>query len=139
LKQGDRLALLPFGLLLEYVIRKLQIDTRHTLEYKSMQGYADDINLMGRSLRSVEEISEALEMEGKEVGLKINKQKTKVLIQSKERRYPEREISIGTVKLEVASNFTYLGTRLTNKNEELKEIQRAGYRQPTELTSLSCH
>jgi hypothetical protein len=70
LKQGDRLAPLLFSLLLEYVIRKLQIDTRHTLEYKSMQGYADDINLVGRSLRSVEEISEAREMEGKKSVLK---------------------------------------------------------------------
>jgi hypothetical protein len=52
---------------------------------------------------------------------KINEQKTKVLIH-KERRYPEWEISIGNVKLEVASNFTYLGTHLTNKNEELEEI-----------------
>jgi hypothetical protein len=33
-------------------------------------GYADDINFMGRSLRSVEEMFEALEMEGKEVALK---------------------------------------------------------------------
>jgi hypothetical protein len=55
-------------------------------------------------------------MEGKEVDLKINEQETKELIQSKERRYPELEISIGNVKLEVASNFTYLGTRLMNKN-----------------------
>jgi hypothetical protein len=53
----------------------------------------------------------------------VNEQKTKVLIQSKERRCTEREISIGNVKLEVVSNFTYLGTRLTNKNEELEEIQ----------------
>jgi hypothetical protein len=48
---------------------------------------------------------------------------TKVLIQSKERRYPEPEIGIGNVKLEAASNFTCLGTRLTNKNEELEETQ----------------
>jgi hypothetical protein len=62
-------------------------------------------------------------VEGKEVGLKINEQKTKVLTQSKERRYPEQDINIGNVKLEEASNFMYLGTRLTNKNEELEEIQ----------------
>jgi hypothetical protein len=101
----------------------LHIDTKHTLEYKYVQivGYAEDINFTRRSLRSAEEIFEALEMEGEEVGLKINK-KTKVLIQSKERRYPEW-ISIRNVKLEVASNFTYLGTRLMNKNEELEEIQ----------------
>jgi hypothetical protein len=99
----------------------LHVDTKHTLEYKYVQivGYAEDINFTGRSLRSAEEISEALE--GEEVGLKIN-EKTKVLIQSKERRYPER-ISIRNVKLETASNFTYLGTRLMNKNEELEEIQ----------------
>jgi hypothetical protein len=50
----------------------LQVGTRHTLEYKSVQiaGYSDDINLMGKCLRSVEEIFEALEMEGKVVGLK---------------------------------------------------------------------
>jgi sorting nexin-29 len=72
LKQGEGLAPFLFNLVLEYVIRKLQVDTIHTLEYKSAQivGYADDINFMGRSLRSVEEMFEALEMEGKEVGLK---------------------------------------------------------------------
>jgi hypothetical protein len=46
-------------------------------------------------------------MEGKEVGLKINEQKTKALIRSKkEDTYTEREINIGSVKLEVASNCT---------------------------------
>jgi hypothetical protein len=152
------------------------IISRHTLEYKSVQivGCADNINLMGRSLTSVEEILEALEMEGKEVGLKINEQETKVLIQSKERiypewrivsgmltwrwlitlptwvlisqatmkswknyreqetkvliqskerRYPEWEISIRNVNLEVANNFAYLGTHFTSNNEELEEIQ----------------
>jgi hypothetical protein len=83
LKQGDGLAPLLFSLVLEYVIRKLHIDTRHTLEYKSVQIVccADDINLMGRFLRSVEEIFETLEVEDKEAGLKIREQKTKVLIQ----------------------------------------------------------
>jgi hypothetical protein len=87
-----------------------------------------------KSVQIVEEVFEALEMEEKEVGLKINEQKTKVLIQSKERRCPEREISIGNVKLEVASNFTYLGTRLTNRNEELEDTQAAN-----RAYSLCCH
>jgi hypothetical protein len=66
LKQGDGLAPLLFNLILEYVTRKLQVDTKHTLQYKSVQtvGYAVDINLMDRSLRSAGEIFEALEMEG---------------------------------------------------------------------------
>jgi sorting nexin-29 len=36
LKQGNGLAPLLFNLALEYVIRKLQVDIRHTLEYKSV-------------------------------------------------------------------------------------------------------
>jgi hypothetical protein len=77
LKQGDWLAPLLFNLVLEYVIRKLWVDTRYTLEYKSVRivVYADDINLMWRSLRCVEVIFIALEMKGTEVGLKINEQK----------------------------------------------------------------
>jgi hypothetical protein len=77
LKQGNALAPLLFNLVLEYVIRKLWVDTRYTLEYKSVRivVYADDINFMWRSLRCVEVIFKALEMKGKEVGLKINEQK----------------------------------------------------------------
>jgi hypothetical protein len=72
LKQGNALAPLLFNLVLEYVIIKLQVDRRNTLEYKSVQivGYADHINLMGRSPRFVEEIFEALEMEKRKSVLK---------------------------------------------------------------------
>jgi hypothetical protein len=49
LKQGDGLAPLLFNLVLEYVIRKFQVDTRRTLEYKSVLivVYADDIDFIG--------------------------------------------------------------------------------------------
>jgi len=47
-------------------------DTRGTLEYKSVHkvGYADDINLIGRSLTEVKEVFEGLNKEEKKVGLK---------------------------------------------------------------------
>ena len=43
-------------------------------------GYADDVNIMGRSIQKVKEGIETLENAGKEVGLKINGDKTKLLI-----------------------------------------------------------
>ncbi|KAJ4433076.1 hypothetical protein ANN_15333, partial [Periplaneta americana] len=55
LKTRRRLAPLLFNLVLEHAIRKAQIDTHNTLEYKSTQavGYSDDINIMGRAQRPV--------------------------------------------------------------------------------------
>ena len=64
-------------MVLEYTIKKTQINTRSTLQYKSLHlvGYADDVNIMRRSIQRVKEGIEALENSGKEVGLKINREK----------------------------------------------------------------
>jgi hypothetical protein len=58
LKQGDGLAPLLFDIVLEYAIEKLSVDVNSSLIYKSGQivGYADDINIMGRSMQTVEKI-----------------------------------------------------------------------------------
>ncbi|KAJ4426844.1 hypothetical protein ANN_26643 [Periplaneta americana] len=122
LKQGAGLAPLLFNLALESAIRKLRVDTRGTLLYKTAQlvGYADDINLMGRTTRTVKEIFEDLNREGKEIGLKISEQKTKVMVQARRRKLvPEGS------KVEIVKEFKYLGIHLTNKNEEMAEIQTA--------------
>ena len=51
LKQGDGL----FNIALKYAIRQLSVDVNSSLMYKSGQiiGYADDINIMGRSTQTV--------------------------------------------------------------------------------------
>jgi hypothetical protein len=58
LKQGDGLAPLLFNIVLEYVIRQLPVDVNSSLIYKSGQivGYADDINIMGKPMQTVEKI-----------------------------------------------------------------------------------
>jgi hypothetical protein len=56
LKQGYRLATILFNISLEYIIRKVPIATNSTSFYKSPQlvGYADDINILGRSRAELE-------------------------------------------------------------------------------------
>jgi hypothetical protein len=51
LKQGDGLAPYLFNIALEYVIRQLSVQAKATIFYKSVQliGYADDINIVGRT------------------------------------------------------------------------------------------
>ncbi|KMQ89730.1 endonuclease-reverse transcriptase [Lasius niger] len=79
LKHGDGLAPILFNLALEYVIRKAQIDVGSTIMNKSVQltGYADDIDILGRSVCSIKEAFLNLEEAAKEIGLKVNAEKTK--------------------------------------------------------------
>jgi hypothetical protein len=58
LKQGDGLAPPLFNIALEYEIRQLSAQTKSTIFYKSVQliGYADDINIMGRTKRAISEV-----------------------------------------------------------------------------------
>lgn len=127
LKQGDGLAPMLFNLALEAVIRKTSIQRNYTLVNKSAQviGYADDINIVGRSVRAVKECYSEIKEAAKEVGLRINEEKTKVMLQARVNRPTlGNNLTIDEHKLEVVDHFAYLGSTVTNKNEELEEISR---------------
>jgi sorting nexin-29 len=70
---------------LEFILRRLSIDLEGTLEYKSTQilAYADDIAIISRSLSDATKIYNELATAAKEMGLDINRNKTKLLIQSR--------------------------------------------------------
>jgi hypothetical protein len=71
---GDGLALMPFNLVLDWVLRKTEVDLSSTLLYKSVQieGYADNLNIQGRS--------SAVVGAAKQIGLTINCEKTKAMV-----------------------------------------------------------
>jgi hypothetical protein len=48
-----------------------------------LTGYADYINIMGRMKRAISELYEELKERAKEVGLIINVEKTKAIVQSR--------------------------------------------------------
>jgi hypothetical protein len=49
-------------------------------------GYADDINIMGRTKRATSMVYKELKDRAKEVGLNINVEKTKAMVQSRRPR-----------------------------------------------------
>jgi hypothetical protein len=68
LKQGDGQVPNLFNIALENVIRQLSVQTKSTIFYKSVQliGYADDINIMGRTKRAILEACSELKVRAKE-------------------------------------------------------------------------
>jgi len=124
LKQGDGLAPNLFNTALEYVIRQLSVQTTSTIFHKSVQliGYADDINIMGRTKRAISEAYGELKERAKEVGLIINVEKTKAMVQSR-RLGKGRTLTIEDHKTEVVRRFKYLGTVINDVNDEMEEIR----------------
>jgi hypothetical protein len=48
--------------------------------------YADDVNVLGRIVRSMEKNTEALVVASKEVGLEVNADKTKYVVMSQDQK-----------------------------------------------------
>jgi hypothetical protein len=75
------LVCLLFTLALEIVVRKAGIQTNGTIFYKLVHllAYADDIDIIARSRKTLKEAFLSLERAAREMGLRINEEKTEVL------------------------------------------------------------
>ena len=78
LKQGDALSPFLFNFLLDYVIRRVQVNQdgfklngTHQLLF-----YADDVNILGGSEHTIKKNADTLVVASKETGLEVNGDKT---------------------------------------------------------------
>jgi len=87
LKQGDALSLLLFNFkALEYAIRRVQVnqDGLKLNGTHQLLVFADDVNILGRSVHTIKEKAEALIVASKEIGLEVNADKTKYMVMSRD-------------------------------------------------------
>jgi endonuclease/exonuclease/phosphatase family metal-dependent hydrolase len=129
LRQGDSLACLLFNIALEKVIREAEVETRNTIFVHSTQilAFADDIDLVSRSLPNLKENFIKLEKAAENMGLKINESKTKLMYISSVKSRHDRlgqNFTIGEYNFEVVEIFIYLGSLVTKDNNMEEEIKR---------------
>lgn len=126
-KTGRWLGLHSFQLALEGAIRRSGVNTRDTILSKSTQllAYADDIDIVSRSVEDLKESFIKIGRTAREIGLEISEEKTKTAhITSKIRvRRIGQSLTIGEYNFEVVNTFKYLGTNIDNKNNVSKEIK----------------
>lgn len=80
---------------------------------------------MGRSIPAIKDVFGPLETAAIDIGLRVNEDKTKLMLQSRrQRRRIGQNITIEDHNFEVVNNFTYLGSNITNENEEVQEIHK---------------
>lgn len=128
-RQGDALSCSFFNILLELIMKVANINTRNIIYTKSSQilGYADDLDVVGRSKEDVTRSFLAIEKAAKDVGLQVNEDKTKHLLSSRSEASHNRlgqNIKIGHYQFEAVRNFIYLGSEVTHDNDVSSEIKR---------------
>ena len=84
LKQGDALWPLLLNFALGNGIRRVQVnqDGLYLNGTHQLLVYADDVNILGKSIHTVKENAEALVVATKEIGLEVNAYKTKYMVMS---------------------------------------------------------
>jgi hypothetical protein len=86
--------------------------------------YADDVNILGKSIGAVKENAEALVVAAKEIGLEVNADKTKYMVMSRDQNAGRtHSMKIDNGSFERVDEFKYLGTTFTNQNSIQKEIK----------------
>jgi len=88
LKQRDALFPLLFYFALEYAFRRVQVnqDGLKLNDAYKLLVYADNVNLLGGSVHTIKENTDALVVASKETGLEVNADKTKCHVSSSECR-----------------------------------------------------
>jgi hypothetical protein len=125
LKQGDALSRLLLNFALEYAIRKVQVNQSGLKLNGAHQRlvYADDVNILGGRVHTVEKNTEASVVASKVTGLEGNADKTKYMVMSRDQNAcHSHNIKIDNSSSERLEQLKYLGTTLTNTNSVQEEI-----------------
>jgi hypothetical protein len=132
LKQGDALTPLFFNFALGYAIRRVQ-EKQEGLKLNGTHqilAHADNVNILGENIDTIQKNTEALLDASKEVGLEVNPEKTKYMLVSRCQKAGQRHsIKMGNRSFESVAKFKYLGTTLTDQNcmiGEIKSRQNSG-------------
>jgi hypothetical protein len=126
LKQGDVLSPLLFNFALEYAIKKVHVNQKGLKlnDTHQLLVYADDVDLLGGSVRNIEKNTSSLVVASKETALEIKADKTKYMVMYRDQN-AKRSHSMKTDNnsFERVEEFKYLEPTFTNKNYFQEEIK----------------
>jgi hypothetical protein len=91
--------------------------------------YADDVNILGEHIDTIQKNTEALSDAGKEVDLEVNSEKIKYMLMTRKKAGEKHGIKIVNRSFEGVAKLKYLRTTVTDQNcmqEEIKSRLNSG-------------
>jgi len=83
LRQGDALSPMLSNFVLEYAIRRVQVNHKGLkLNTYQLLFHDDDVNMLGGNIQTIKKHTKALVLTSKETGLEVNAEKTRYMIMS---------------------------------------------------------
>ena len=123
-RQGDTISPKLFTAVLEEIFKKLDWETKGLNingEYLNHLRFADDIVLISSNATELQEMMQELENRSKEIGLRMNLNKTKVMYND----FAFREkIITSNVEVEQVNSYIYLGQEISMDGSIMNEINR---------------
>jgi len=126
LKKRDALLPLFFNIAFVYAIKKVRViqDGLKLNGTYQFLVYTDDVNILGGSVHTIKENTEALVVASMETGLEVNADKTKYMVKSRDQNAGRsHSTKIDSSFFERLEEFSYLGTTLTNQTTIQEEIK----------------
>ena len=112
LKQGDALPPMLFNFALEYAIRRVHIsqDGLKLNGTHQLLAYTNDVNILGGSIHTLKENTEALVAATSEIGLEVSADKTKYMVMSRDQNAGRiHSVRTDNITFEIVEQFKYLG------------------------------
>ena len=106
------------------IIRAANIDATGTI-YKNALGYADDLDIITRDIRSLDTAVDNIVGAADHMGLQLNISKTKYMFSTKNKSQSQLtySLTLESRKFEVVKEFIYLGTQITADNNISADIR----------------
>jgi len=126
LKQKDALSPLLFNFVLEYAIRRIQVNQDGLILNVTQQllVYAEDVNILDGSVHNIMESVESFIVARKEIGLEVIAEKSIYIVMSRDKNAGQsHNMKIDNKSFEMVKDFKYFGTTLTNQNSSQEEIK----------------
>jgi hypothetical protein len=121
-KQGDPLSATLFSLVIDTILKQMEIRGNITTHLKQCTAYADDILLTTRTKQSLIDTFQKLKEISAQYELIVNGQKTKYL-RCTRKNYDLEELQVNSMYLEQVQSYKYLGSVVNSDNSIEEEIQ----------------
>jgi mannose/fructose/N-acetylgalactosamine-specific phosphotransferase system component IIB len=121
-KQGDPLSTTLFSIVIDDIIKQLELKGNISMHLKQCSAYVDNILITARTKQTLMDTFEKLKNISSKFGLIVNENETKYMKYTRKVTQLNR-LNMGNMQTDQVRSFSYLGT-IVNENNTLEEETR---------------